>query len=212
MKPTKYDPDGVPIFTNLQIDDYGLPEHWGYETYRVIESREANLVTDYKLEQERYFQKIHRYSRLARFKVCLFNILGERGNIPKHVLSMVRSYLKPDSMDKWNDTRKLLKHFKQRRYYDQIPIILKSLSYGRSFPALTCEQFENIIDDFICLSSKFDQVKHEYSRRYFPNIRFIVLKLLDMHGIKPNYPVPLVRTSRKMKSLQSLWDSLLIKC
>lgn len=212
MKPTKYDPDGVPIFTSLQIDDYGLPEHWGYETYRVIESREANFVTDYKMEQERYFQKIHRYSRLARFKVCLFNILGERGNIPKHVLSMVRSYLKPDSMDKWNDTRKLLKHFKQRRYYDQIPAILKSLSYGRSFSALTGEQFENIINDFICLSSKFDQVKHEYSRRYFPNIRFIVLKLLDMHGIKPNYPVPLVRTSRKMKSLQSLWDSLLIKC
>jgi hypothetical protein len=212
MKPTKYDPDGVPLFTNLQIDDYGLPEHWGYETYRVIESREANLVVDYKMTQERYFQKKHRYSRLARFKVCLFNILGERGNIPKHVLTMVCSYLKPNSMDKWNDTRKLLKHFKQRRYYDQIPIILKSLSYGRSFPALTGEQFENIIDDFNCLSNRFDQVKHEYSRRYFPNIRFIVLKLLEMHGIKPNYPVPLVRTSRKMKSLQSLWDSLLIKC
>ncbi len=200
------------MFTNIQIDDYGLPEHWGYEEYRVVESREAVFVTDYKLEQERYFQKIHRYSRLARFKVCLYNILGERGKIPKHVMSMVKTYLKPNSMDKWNDTRRLLKHFKQRKYYDQIPIILRSLSYGRSFPALTSEQFEGIITDFNCLSDRFDRIKDKHDRKYFPNIRFIVLKLLELHGVKPNYPVPLVRTSRKMKSLQSLWESLLIKC
>lgn len=211
MQPFKLDHDGTPMFTNIQIDDYGLPEHWGYEKYRVIESREAVFVTDYKMEQERYFQKIHRYSRLARFKVCLYNILGERGRIPKHVLSMVKNYLKPNSMDKWNDTRKLLKHFKQRRYYDQIPSILKTLSFGRTFQSLTGEQFEAIISDFKCISDRFDRLKDNCSRRYFPNIRFIVLKLLDLHGVKPNYPIPLVRTTRKMKSLESLWD-LLIKC
>lgn len=81
MKPFKTDPDGIPVFSTVQIDDYGFPEHWGYTKYRVVESREANLVTDYKMEQERYFQKIHRYSRFARFKVCLLNILGERGKI-----------------------------------------------------------------------------------------------------------------------------------
>jgi hypothetical protein len=210
MKPFKYDPDGVPVFTNLQIDDYGLPEHWGYEVYRVSESLEANMVTDYKMEQEMFFRKIHRYSRVARFKVCLFNLLGERGTIPKHVLTMVKTYLKPNSMDKWNDTRKLLKHFKQRKYYDQIPTILKSLSFGRCFPALNSEQFETLINDFKFLSEKFDRTKTDYHRRYFPNIRFIVLKLLDHHGIKPNYPIPLVRTSRKMKSLLALWDDLLI--
>jgi hypothetical protein len=211
MLPFKYDPDGVPVFTNLQIDDYGLPEHWGYEVYRVSESLEANMVTDYKMEQEMFFRKIHRYSRVARFKVCLFNLLGERGIIPPHVLSMVRSYLKPNSMDKWNDTRKLLKHYKQRKYYDQIPSILKCLSYGRCFPSLNSLQFEAIINDFMCLSDRFDRTKKDYDRIYFPNIRFIVLKLLEMHGIKPNYPIPLVRTSRKMKSLQELWTSLLVK-
>lgn len=210
MKPIKYDPDGVPVFSSTQIDDYGLPEHWGFETYRVSESLEAILVTDYKIEHEMFFRKIHRYSRVARFKVCLFNILGERGVIPPHVVSMVKNYLKPNSMDKWNDTRKLLKHFKQRKYYDQIPAILKILSYGRCFPSLTSIQFEAIINDFKCLSEKFDRQKKEYARIYFPNIRFIVLKLLELHGIKPNYPIPLVRTSRKMKSLQELWTSLLI--
>lgn len=210
MKPIKIDPDGVPIFSSSQIDDYGLPEHWGYDVYRVSESLEANMVSDYKMEHEMYFRKIHRYSRLARFKVCLFNILGERGNIPSYIISMVKNYLKPNSIDKWNDTRKLLKHFKQRKYYDQIPAILRSLSYGRCFPSLTSLQFEAIINDFKSLSEKFDRVKKEHLRTYFPNIRFIVLKLLELHGIRPNYPIPFVRTSRKMKSLEALWSSLLI--
>jgi len=209
MQPLKIDPDGVPVFSNLQIDDYGLPEYWGYEVYRVSESREANLVTDYKMEQELFFRKIHRYSRVARFKVCLFNILGERGIIPQMVRTMVKNYLKPTSKDKWNDTRKILKHFKQQKHYDQIPSILRCLSYGRCFPSLTCLQFEALINDFMNLSEKFDRTKKKYKRRYFPNIRFIVLKLLELHGITPIYPIPLVRTSRKLKSLQELWALLI---
>lgn len=209
MQPLKIDPDGVPVFSNLQIDDYGLPEYWGYEVYRVSESREANLVTDYKMEQELFFRKIHRYSRVARFKVCLFNILGERGIIPQMVRTMVKNYLKPTSKDKWNDTRKILKHFKQQKHYDQIPSILRCLSYGRCFPSLTCLQFEALITDFMNLSEKFDRTKKKYKRRYFPNIRFIVLKLLELHGITPIYPIPLVRTSRKLKSLQELWGLLI---
>lgn len=209
MQPLKIDPDGVPVFSNLQIDDYGLPEYWGYEVYRVLESREANLVTDYKMEQELFFRKIHRYSRVARFKVCLFNILGERGIIPQMVRTMVKNYLKPTSKDKWNDTRKILKHFKQQKHYDQIPSILRCLSYGRCFPSLTCLQFEALINDFMHLSEKFDRTKKTYKRRYFPNIRFIVLKLLELHGITPIYPIPLVRTSRKLKSLQELWALLI---
>tara|TARA_R110000868_G_scaffold161183_3_gene391181 strand:+ start:4009 stop:4653 length:645 start_codon:yes stop_codon:yes gene_type:complete len=207
MKPIKLDDDGTPMFTNIQIDDYGLPEHWGYETYRVIESREANFVTDYKMEQERYFRKIHRYCRLSRFKTCLLNLLGERGKIPPSVMMMIRVYLKPDSKDKWNDARRILKLYKQRRYYDNIPIILKQLNYGRLFKAITSEQLENIVNDFKCLSSRFEETKT--TRRYFPNIRFIVLKLLEQHGIEQNYPIPLARTSRKLKSLNQLWDSLL---
>jgi len=38
MKPVRIDTDGVPLFSSNDIEDYGLPEHWGYEQYRVIES------------------------------------------------------------------------------------------------------------------------------------------------------------------------------
>jgi len=207
MKPFKTDPDGVPLFTNLQIDDYGMPELWGYTTYRVVESREGVFVSDYKMEQERYIQKTHRYSREARFKVCLLNLLGERGRIPDMILTMVKSALNPASADKWNDTRRILKHYRQRKYYDNIPSILRLLKYDRLFNPITSEQFEELINDYRCLSTRFESIKT--GRRYFPNIRFVVFKLLELHNINPNYPIPFARTSRKLKSLQQVWESLL---
>jgi len=208
MKPTSIDSDGVPVFISTDIDDYGLPELWGYEIYRVIESRNQVMVSDYKMEQERFIIKKHRYSRLARFRATLLNLLGERGNIPAHVYQMVGSYLKADSTDKWNDTRKLLKHYKQRKYYDNIPMIIKQLNFGRCFDPVNFEQLESITNMFMHLSVKFERMKKSYDRRYFPNIRFIVFKILETHGINPKYPVPMVRTSRKMKALETLWESL----
>ena len=144
----------------------------------------------------------------SSIELILLNLLGERGNIPAHVYQMVGSYLKPDSTDKWNDTRKLLKHYKQRKYYDNIPMIIKQLNFGRCFEPVNFEQLESITNMFMHLSVKFEQMKKKYDRRYFPNIRFIVFKILETHGINPKYPVPMVRTSRKMKALEILWESL----
>jgi hypothetical protein len=206
MKPFRIDPDGIPLFTNLQIDDYGMPELWGYYKYHVIESREGVFVSDYKMEQERYIQKTHRYSREARFKVCLLNLLGERGRIPEMVITMVKTSLNPGSNDKWNDTRRILKHYKQRRYYDNIPLILRMLKYERLFKPITSEKFEELINDYKCLSTRFESIKT--GRRYFPNIRYVVFKLLELHDINPNYPIPFARTSRKLKSLNELWSNL----
>lgn len=208
MKPTRIDTDGVPLFTTNDIDDYGFPENWGYTIYRVIESRDPVYVLDYKMEQEMNWVKIHRYSRLARFRATLLNLLGERGNVPSSVYSMVNSYLKKDSTDLWNDVRKILKHFKQRKYYDNIPMILRQLGRGRCFNALNFQQLELIVNNFMFLSEKFERTKKQYSRTYFPNIRFVVLKILETHGMVSNYPIPKVRTSRKMKSLEELWCSL----
>lgn len=208
MNPIRYEKD-VPVFTTRDIDDYGFPELYGYSNYQVVESRELNLVTDFKMEQERFFRPIHRYSRLARFKKTLFNILGENGRVPSQILVLVKTYLNPLSTDKWNDTRTILKHYRQRKYYDNIPFIVKNVALGRCFPQLTGEQISSIVRDFQCLSDRYERIKFTFKRRYFPNIRFVTLKLLELHGIKPIYNVPLVRTTRKRKTLLKLWESLL---
>lgn len=209
MKPIRYDYDNVPLFSSTDIDIYGFPEHYGYETYRVVESREANLVSDYKFDVDRTFKPIHRYDREARFKATLLNLLGERSNVPAHVIAMVKAYLKPDSENLWNDTRSILKHFKQRRYYDCIPSIIKKILSKRLFDQISAEKLDSIMNDYKALVVRYDQQKHSFKRTYFPNIRFIVLKLLDLHSIKPLYPIPFVRTNRKNILLNSLWNCLL---
>jgi len=207
MKPIRYEKD-VPVFTTRDIDDYGFPELYGYSNYQVIESRDLVLVTDFKMEQELDFRPIHRYSRLARFKKTLLNILGENGRVPDQVLTVVKTFIDPLSTDKWNDVRRILKHYKQRRYYDNIPFIVKNIQMGACFPQLNSEQIQQIIRDFQTLSDHYERVKHTFKRRYFPNIRFVTLKLLELHGIKPVYNVPLVRTTRKRKALSTLWTQL----
>lgn len=209
MKPIRYDKD-VPVFTTRDIDDYGFPELHGYTNYIVVESRELNLVTDFKMEQECDFRPIHRYSRLARFKKTLLNILGERGNVPSQIMTLVKTYLNPLSTDKWNDVRRILKHYGQRKYYDNIPFIVRNLSLGRCFVQLNADHIANIVRDFQHLSTRYEQIKHTFKRRYFPNIRFVTLKLLELHSVKPIYKVPLLRTSRKRKVLLNLWEQLLV--
>lgn len=208
MKPIRHDPDGVPVFSSRDVDDYGLPEHYGYEIYRVVESRDLNIGSDYKLEHERDWYAIHRYDREARFKVTLLNLLGERAKIPDNVLTIVKTFLNPDSTDLWNDTRKILKHYKFRKHYDQIPAIIYKLYNKRLFPQQTAEKILFITRDFKALVARYDQTKHLYNRKYFPNMRFIALKLLELHSVFPLYHVPFVRTMRKNKLLTSLWNDL----
>lgn len=206
MHPIRYDGDTA-IFTTDQVDDYGEPFLFGFENYLVVESREVNLSMDYNFEQSRFWKRVHRYNRVARFKFTLLNLLGERTNIPMQVLAVVKTYLRK-STNPWNDTRKILKHFKFRKYYDQIPAILKQIGYERFFPEITKSKIDAIINDFKTLVCRYEQVKQMFKRNYFPNLRYIALKLLKLHSIKSMYTIPFIRTKRKNKILESIWECL----
>ena len=207
MKPIRYEYD-VPVFSSKDIDDYGSPEHHGYLKYIVVESREAEFVTDYKMEHSYDLIPVHRYSRLARFKATLLKILGENTRVPVEIIEKCRGLLNKDSQDLWNDTRKILKQEKWNKYYDHIPCILSRLGYFKILK-ITNEKFLEIIDDYKSLCVKFENNKHLYKRRYFPNIRFVVLKILEHHNLLHEYKIPFVRTDRKMRSLSLLWDQLI---
>ena len=207
MKPLRYEEE-VAVFSSRDIDDYGQPEYYGYHNYIVVESRELVLVSDYKMEHSYDLVPIHRYSRVARFKSTLLKLVGEKTKIPEHILTACRIYVKKDSADLWNDTRKILKCFKWSKYYDFIPSILARLGYCR-FLFITAEKIDEILNDYKLLADKFERTKHLYKLKYFPNMRFIVLKLLEYHGCLHDYPIPFVRTDRKLLSLSLLWDQLI---
>jgi hypothetical protein len=208
MKPKYIDPDGTPIFSMDDIDIYGFPEQWGYTCYDVIASKDPIMVSDYKMEHERYFYKIHRYDRLARFKSTLYQLIGFKGNVPEQIILLVQVNLKKHN-NLWNDVRFILKQNKHQKYYDQIPFILFKLNFGKLFD-IKNETVSLLILDFLKIQDKFDRLKTELKRRYFPNIRFIVFKMLEAQSILPNYgPIPFARTRRKNVSLNLIWATLL---
>lgn len=208
MIPIRYEGETA-IFTNHQVDDYGLPDEWGFEDYLVIEDRSTmNFATDFKLEQSYYKRPVHRYSRLERFETTLQQLMGEKGKVPDHVMTIVSWYVK-ESPDMWNAVRKVLKHFKWRLYYNRIPYIVHQLTQKPSVNwSRTYDQYQAIIADFQKLCYLFDQKKELLQRKYFPNMRFIALKLLEKHGVTFEYPIPLTRTSRKLKDLEYIWGLL----
>ena len=206
MNPIRFEND-IAVFSSDQIDLYGPPDLFGFERFMVIESREAVLVTDYKMEHSYDLIPIHRYNRLSRFKSTLLKIIGEKTKIPDLVYNTCKDQI-TEHENLWEKTRIILKKNKWTKYYDCIPAILHKLGY---WPLLkiSADKIECILNDFRLLQQKFDQTKHLYRRRYFPNIRFVVLKLLEFHDCLHDQKIPFVRTPRKLLSLSLLWEDLI---
>jgi hypothetical protein len=64
---------------------------------------------------------------------------------------------------------------------------------------------ENIVQEF-----RLMQFVHS-TRKYFPNLRYVALRLLVDHGAVFEYDVPLLKTKRKLKGLDELYQGLLNK-
>lgn len=210
--PVRFDPDHVPVYDSYQLELYGLPENWGVVCYRVIALRETEqpMVTDWKMEQERgKLRPIHRYSRVERFTSILAQLICCRGKIPRDMIQKIREEKIPKDPElAWNAVRKILKGMKARKYYNRIPIILQMLGFPHN-KMCTNELMRAIINDFKAISSRFDQAKKNFGRVYFPSLRFIAFKLLELHGVKFGYKIPFVRTPRKLKAMEQIWSLLI---
>jgi len=188
--------DFIPVYTSDQIEIYGLPDHWGVFYYIIIETRESAhpQVVDYTLTCERRgsLRPIHRYSRIERFESVLYQLIGARGKVPKRIIN----YIKLVGYDKqpellWESIRAILKEKGWRLYYNRIPTILQLLGERKTInfqdQALLISE---IVVDFRKLSAAFD--RRPGIRKYFPNLRFIALKLLEAHGAVFEYMIPVI--------------------
>lgn len=207
MQPIRIEEDGTPVFSSLQIENYGLPDYYGYHVYLVIEDRSSQIfTTDFKIESEYDIRKIHRYDRFERFRNTLLQLMGERGKVPNDILEYIHNNL-INYQDLWNQIRELLKKMGKRIYYNRIPCIIRYCTKQR-ICLFTYEQYDDLLQDFIKFSWNFDQQRETLGRKYFPNIRYVALKLLQLHGIELNYNVPFTRTKRIGQELDLIWNIL----
>ncbi len=172
-------------------------------------SNEKNAgVMDY--DQEIQFAMnmvpIHRYSRKDRFRFTFYQLLGVSGIVPLDVKQFIKGQLKKYKVSKakiWNQIRGILKKYKWRCFYNRIPEIIKFCTGLQPEIKNTLD----VLEDFGRFHYKWDHGLAEMvNRTYFPNLRFIAFKLMEKHDIKYPYNVPLVRTVRKRKCLNDLYN------
>jgi hypothetical protein len=202
--------NGVPVFSSDCIEIYGEPNLYGYEDYYVVESTltAKPFFYDFNTSAIGNSRPIHRYKRLERFTFTLGYLVGLKGSIPDKVLDACLNVSKnPKTI--WNDIKQILKHHKWNIYYNRIALIIDHLGL-KITNNMTNAIFYKVINEFKQMESLFDQgKKQEWNRRYFLNLKFVALKLLEKHKVTFNINIPMIKTKRKLVVLNALWEDLL---
>jgi hypothetical protein len=69
-----------------------------------------------------------------------------------------------------------------------------------------------VMDDFERLEMAFARIKTRLRRTYFPNLRFVALKLMDKYDIPYlHHYIPKTRTSKKNMELTVLYNELWVE-
>lgn len=164
---------------------------------------------DWKYEQymRGSVRPIHRYDRVKRFESTLYQILGLRGNVDLQTVLDLRIHgydKRPGHV--WDSIRNFLKKNHKRKYYNRISSIIQMLKLPFKLIPPESRKLQFIVNEFRKLNNQF-QLLH-LDRKYFINLRFIVLKLLQQYSVVIEYDIPLVRTKRKLKPLEEVWSLL----
>jgi hypothetical protein len=210
--------DGHPIFTRSQIDQ-ASPEVFGFQFYDVVEDEPAAHPWVLSYDDEQYYRAnyrpIHRYSRSYRLRWTLAHVVGHVGQAPDTVLNVVRTALaaQPSRIhcrgahDFVRTQLKTLPH--GSKYFLSIPWIIRRCGGPRW--QISDRVYMDVLRDAEGLHRAFDNLRQQgvlEKRRRFPKMEYVLLRLLDFHGVSSPYKVPWARTSIKRRQLAVLVSSL----
>lgn len=211
-QPVYYDKDGIAVFTSQQLS-WARPEDFGFhDEYLVIEEEETTHPLALNWEDEQNCPRkrpVHRYSRKDRFKFILGQLMGCSGHVPPQVLQAMNIEKLQDLPEDavWEEVRSVLKLNNWRIYYNRIPAILAGLGL-HSFKYSSTKTFQDIMHDFELMDRIYASLKHRFGRSYFPNLRFTAVKLMQRHGVKLPFSIPLARTARKLEALEHIYNQI----
>lgn len=202
-KPVSYE-KGVPIFCATDVEDYGPPDLYGVEYFFVSTAQTyswSNSSCIYNAKE------IHRYSRYERFKKTFCTLLSYSGRVLPEIYKEINVYwwnkCSPDKV--WEDLRWLIKKCGYKLDFNLYPRLLRMLGYQKIIK-FDSDMVQDVLDDFKRISYNFDNYEWK-ERKYFPCMRFVSLKYIGILG-EIEYNIPLVRTARKIKVLQDVWNKI----
>lgn len=217
-KPHHMDADtGLPVFTTSQLE-WCAPEAYGYTQYEVVEDEAAAhpLALDY--DQELYYRgnyiPTHRYDRLYRIRWVLGHLVGCLGKYPLDVEERLRRDMAAAgnhlmwSRKIYEWVRGRLRLWKLPHLYLSIPLLVSRLGGPRW--RVSERQYRMVLEDAVRLHQLFNTLHREgkLKRQRFPSMLFVLLSLLDRHGVMPPYRIPWARTSIRRRGLHAFLQHL----
>ena len=213
MLPIRIDNDGIPIFSDMDVDDYGLPSDWGYVKYFVVEEPRYQ----YTFEQEQMIRERHQYCRVTRFRLmvqCLLNLNSFSSKQGKKCLKRMGNVdldLVPKGMSLWNHCCLEMKKNGYGKYYNWIPVILGECNILNCSPNVY-GLLGAIMVDFMKMHLIFDSINMEIGRRYFLPLRYVALKLALKYGYDNPLEIPLAKTKMRLTKLNQdfefIWEKI----
>lgn len=217
MIPLYYDENGTPVFNTDQIDMYGYPP---FDTYIVVQAQ-PHYYASYAQTLSIPIKKkrsVHYYSRYERFRLTLNQLSGIELNVGEKVIQSRQWQTCINEMKQtrfstneacWVFARRILKKYRFSKYYNRIPALLQEIDYeltGYKPAQITKQQYDAIMRDFGLLNTYFSNYTDE--RKYFFNMRFVVLTLMKKHNVVNTYRIPLLITKQKRIELKNEYDRL----
>jgi hypothetical protein len=204
--PHHFNCEGKAVFTSRQLE-WGLPEHFGWDEEYEVQDLGPSYALNWSDEFAMRRRPVHHYSRIDRFKFTLAQLLGCAGEVPKTILHLMPTNLKYVSReDVWVTVRQILKTNNLRLYYNRIPAILAGLGLI-SFKNIG-DKFNMIMKDFERMHHVFRAIKKQVNREYFPNLRYVAVRLIKKHAIELPYVIPPTLTVIKTRQLDIDFDKI----
>ncbi len=204
----------IPVYSSTQIETYG--DHMiPWQEYMVVEG-EPVYIESYQYRKQATFIGIHRYDRQARFKKTLYNLLGWSNfnqtlalSLRTEVLGPLKTFIKDDTVNSYEDCRKILIHFGYKNLIPSIPALLKMAGKPAALiidQKNMSELIQLVLQDFKAMERKFFDGDKE-NRTYCPNMKYLALRLLVDRGAT-NVCIPLLRTKRKLEDIDKVYNKL----
>lgn len=206
--PKRYE-NGVAIFSKTSIDLFGFPEEYGYQgRYQVIDDDQPQYATEYQQENEvQPPKRKHLYCRFTRFRLLVNRLLGigpARSRQYYDCLEKLTEHPDFESAplgDIWRISHKILSKARLSKYYTFIPTFAQE-SNTVDISIIDKELVQRVLCNFMKMHLAYGYNGGISGRKYFPNLRYIAVRLLQNEGYSNPLGISGIKTKSRRERLE----------
>jgi hypothetical protein len=212
MNQPSYYENGIPVYSKWQIDLFGPPDKINY----LVLDDDVTYLPSYTQIQHclENLEYVHHYDRVQRFTTILLQIVGDARISSKKGMKCMKKVSRniPSDIDLYplpiiyQIIRNVMRHNGLKIYYNRVATVLNEFNITDTRKHYSPELINNVIEDFKKMHFMFEKIKKDLKRTYFPNLKYVALKLLLKYGFTNPFNLKLAKTPARLLKLNKDYD------